>query len=29
MGMSEDFPAAIAAGSTIIRIGTKLFGERQ
>lgn len=29
MGMSHDFPAAIRAGSTIVRIGTALFGERQ
>ncbi len=26
MGMSGDFPAAIAAGSTLVRIGTALFG---
>lgn len=29
MGMSHDFEAAIAQGSTIIRIGTAIFGERQ
>lgn len=29
MGMSEDFEAAIAEGSTIVRIGTALFGPRQ
>ena len=29
MGMSGDFPAAIAAGSTLIRIGTALYGERE
>jgi pyridoxal phosphate enzyme (YggS family) len=29
MGMSGDYPAAIAAGSTLIRIGTALFRERQ
>ena len=29
MGMSSDFSAAIAAGSTWIRIGTLLFGERK
>lgn len=29
MGMSNDYPAAIAAGSTMIRIGTALFGERK
>jgi PLP dependent protein len=28
MGMSEDFPAAIAEGATLIRIGTALFGPR-
>lgn len=28
MGMSEDFEAAIAEGSTMVRIGTALFGER-
>ncbi len=28
MGMSGDMPAAIAAGSTIVRIGTAIFGER-
>ena len=26
MGMSQDYPAAICAGSTIIRIGTAIFG---
>lgn len=29
MGMSGDFAAAIAAGSTVIRIGTALFGHRE
>ncbi|RLT95122.1 YggS family pyridoxal phosphate-dependent enzyme [Ketobacter sp.] len=29
MGMSDDLEAAIAEGSTILRIGTALFGERQ
>jgi pyridoxal phosphate enzyme (YggS family) len=29
MGMSDDFPLAIAEGSTMIRIGTALFGPRQ
>jgi pyridoxal phosphate enzyme (YggS family) len=29
MGMSGDYPAAIAAGSTLVRIGTAIFGERQ
>lgn len=28
MGMSQDFEAAIAEGSTMVRIGTGLFGER-
>ncbi len=28
MGMSGDFAAAIAAGSTVIRVGTALFGSR-
>ncbi|ACL69678.1 YggS family pyridoxal phosphate-dependent enzyme [Halothermothrix orenii] len=28
MGMSNDFEVAIEEGATIIRIGTKLFGER-
>jgi pyridoxal phosphate enzyme (YggS family) len=28
MGMSGDYAAAIAAGSTLVRIGTALFGER-
>jgi uncharacterized pyridoxal phosphate-containing UPF0001 family protein len=28
MGMSGDLEAAILEGSTIIRIGTALFGER-
>lgn len=28
MGMSDDFEEAIAAGATIIRIGTALFGPR-
>jgi pyridoxal phosphate enzyme (YggS family) len=28
MGMSQDFEAAIAEGSTIVRIGTAIFGER-
>jgi pyridoxal phosphate enzyme (YggS family) len=29
MGMSEDFEAAIAAGSTMVRVGTAIFGERR
>jgi pyridoxal phosphate enzyme (YggS family) len=28
MGMSGDFPAAIAAGATHVRVGTAIFGER-
>lgn len=28
LGMSGDFPAAIAAGATLVRIGTKVFGAR-
>lgn len=28
MGMSGDYPIAIAAGSTMIRVGTTLFGDR-
>lgn len=28
MGMSHDFPAAIAEGATIVRIGTAIFGNR-
>ena len=28
MGMSADYPAAIAAGATIVRIGTAVFGPR-
>jgi pyridoxal phosphate enzyme (YggS family) len=29
MGMSEDFEAAIAAGSTMVRVGTAIFGPRK
>lgn len=29
MGMSNDLAAAIAEGSTMIRIGTKIFGDRK
>ena len=29
MGMSGDFAAAIAAGSTQVRLGTLLFGSRE
>lgn len=28
MGMSEDLPQAIAAGSTMVRVGTAIFGQR-
>jgi pyridoxal phosphate enzyme (YggS family) len=28
MGMSGDFPIAVAEGATIVRIGTAIFGER-
>lgn len=28
MGMSHDFPAAVAEGATIVRIGTAIFGGR-
>lgn len=28
MGMSGDFEVAIAAGSTLVRVGTAIFGER-
>lgn len=28
MGMTDDFPSAIAEGSTLIRVGTALFGRR-
>jgi pyridoxal phosphate enzyme (YggS family) len=29
MGMSADFETAIAAGSTLVRVGSAIFGERQ
>ena len=29
MGMSGDFPAAIAAGSTLVRVGSALYGARE
>jgi uncharacterized pyridoxal phosphate-containing UPF0001 family protein len=29
MGMSHDFEIAIGEGSTCVRIGTAIFGERQ
>ena len=28
MGMSEDFPIAIEEGATLVRIGTRIFGQR-
>jgi uncharacterized pyridoxal phosphate-containing UPF0001 family protein len=28
MGMSDDLEAAIAEGSTLVRIGTAIFGQR-
>ena len=28
MGMSDDFSDAIACGSTMIRVGTAIFGAR-
>jgi uncharacterized pyridoxal phosphate-containing UPF0001 family protein len=28
MGMSSDYPAAIKHGSTYVRIGSQIFGER-
>jgi uncharacterized pyridoxal phosphate-containing UPF0001 family protein len=28
MGMSGDFPVAIEEGSTLVRVGTAIFGER-
>jgi len=28
MGMSADFESAIAAGATLVRIGSALFGPR-
>ena len=29
MGMSDDYPLAIREGSTLVRVGTKIFGERE
>ncbi|MGD9745110.1 MAG: YggS family pyridoxal phosphate-dependent enzyme [Verrucomicrobiales bacterium] len=29
MGMSHDFPVAIAEGATLVRVGTAIFGERE
>jgi uncharacterized pyridoxal phosphate-containing UPF0001 family protein len=28
MGMSADYPVAIAFGATHVRVGTAIFGER-
>ena len=28
MGMSDDFPAAVREGATLVRLGTAIFGER-
>lgn len=28
MGMSHDYPLAVAEGSTLVRVGSKIFGER-
>jgi uncharacterized pyridoxal phosphate-containing UPF0001 family protein len=28
MGMSDDYPIAIEMGSTMIRVGSMIFGER-
>lgn len=29
MGMSDDYPLAIECGSTMVRVGSKIFGERK
>jgi uncharacterized pyridoxal phosphate-containing UPF0001 family protein len=29
MGMSNDYEIAVEEGSTLVRLGTVLFGERQ
>ena len=29
MGMSDDWPIAVKHGSTLVRIGTAIFGERE
>ena len=29
MGMSDDYPIAIEEGSTMIRVGSMIFGERK
>lgn len=28
MGMSDDYPLAVAQGSTLVRVGSRIFGER-
>ena len=28
MGMSHDYPLAVQAGSTMVRVGSKIFGDR-
>ena len=28
MGMSHDYPLAVGEGSTMVRVGSKIFGER-
>lgn len=28
MGMSDDYPTAIACGSTMVRVGSRIFGQR-
>ena len=28
MGMSDDYPLAIECGSTMVRVGSSIFGER-
>jgi len=28
MGMSDDYPIAVEEGSTMIRVGTMIFGKR-
>ena len=29
MGMSDDYPLAVEAGSTLVRVGTAIFGARE
>ncbi|MBO5052895.1 MAG: YggS family pyridoxal phosphate-dependent enzyme [Muribaculaceae bacterium] len=29
MGMSDDYPLAIERGATLVRVGTKIFGQRE